>query len=193
MPLEQFPYTNFHELNLDWIVKIILECKDRLDDLEDAVDTLEDTVNTLTTRINGIDSSISSINNSITQMQGQIQELIISGGGSPYIIMPVEDPSALAEEKNGLLHTVLNNCTMLALSDEWDDMPSGETEGVFININTYGNLAEVENIADAENGSTITQYLFIEEHNCMYFRYVTKLANGTLDVSTWIRIPAPLA
>lgn len=25
MPLEQFPYTNFHELNLDWIIKKIKE------------------------------------------------------------------------------------------------------------------------------------------------------------------------
>lgn len=34
MPLEQFPYTNFHELNLDWIIKQIKENNIKIDELE---------------------------------------------------------------------------------------------------------------------------------------------------------------
>lgn len=47
MPLEQFPYTNFHELNLDWIISIVKEMKDSLvliDSLEEQFIALKDYV-----------------------------------------------------------------------------------------------------------------------------------------------------
>lgn len=31
MPLEQFPYTNFHELNLDWMIQAVKDVKDNID------------------------------------------------------------------------------------------------------------------------------------------------------------------
>lgn len=34
---EQFPYTNFHELNLDWILKKIKELDEKIDSIEDRI------------------------------------------------------------------------------------------------------------------------------------------------------------
>lgn len=34
MPLEQFPYTNFHELNLDWIIDEIKKARATQKDIE---------------------------------------------------------------------------------------------------------------------------------------------------------------
>ena len=34
---EQFPYTNFHELNLDWILKKIKELNEKVDSIEDRI------------------------------------------------------------------------------------------------------------------------------------------------------------
>lgn len=33
MPLEQFPYTNFHELNLDWIIQKVKYFDEHLDEI----------------------------------------------------------------------------------------------------------------------------------------------------------------
>ena len=35
--IDYVPYTNFHELNLDWIVKKVKECLEKSDELEDFV------------------------------------------------------------------------------------------------------------------------------------------------------------
>lgn len=37
MPFEQFPYTNFHELNEDWIIKTVKEVKDKAENIDASV------------------------------------------------------------------------------------------------------------------------------------------------------------
>lgn len=37
---EQFPYTNFHELNLDWIIEKIKEFKSEIDNIDDNITTI---------------------------------------------------------------------------------------------------------------------------------------------------------
>lgn len=39
---EQFPYTNFHDINLDWIIEALKELNDRVTDLEARVTALEE-------------------------------------------------------------------------------------------------------------------------------------------------------
>ena len=39
---EQFPYTNTHELNLDWVLNYVKETKDKTDDIDAAVTAAED-------------------------------------------------------------------------------------------------------------------------------------------------------
>lgn len=38
MPFEQFPYTNFHELNDDWIIKTVKEVKDKAENIDASVE-----------------------------------------------------------------------------------------------------------------------------------------------------------
>lgn len=42
---ENFPYTNIHELNLDWVIKIIKDLGLKVDDLDLKIDDLEDVIN----------------------------------------------------------------------------------------------------------------------------------------------------
>lgn len=37
---EQFPYTNFHELNLDWIIEKIKEFKNEIDNIDDNITSI---------------------------------------------------------------------------------------------------------------------------------------------------------
>ena len=37
---EQFPYTNFHELNLDWIIETIKEFKSEIDNIDGNITTI---------------------------------------------------------------------------------------------------------------------------------------------------------
>lgn len=39
---EQFPYTNYHDLNLDWIIEALKELDQRVTDLEARVTALEE-------------------------------------------------------------------------------------------------------------------------------------------------------
>ena len=41
MPFEQFPYTNFHELNLDWIIDKVKECLESNEELKEHVDNID--------------------------------------------------------------------------------------------------------------------------------------------------------
>ena len=38
---DKFPYTNFQELNLDWVLETVKELEDRVEELEDRVTELE--------------------------------------------------------------------------------------------------------------------------------------------------------
>ena len=38
---EHFPYTNFHDLNLDWLLKKVEELERRVEELERRVEELE--------------------------------------------------------------------------------------------------------------------------------------------------------
>lgn len=40
---DQFPYTNFHELNVDWLLKQMKEAKAKVDDIQAAIDDFNDT------------------------------------------------------------------------------------------------------------------------------------------------------
>lgn len=50
---EEFPYTNFHELNANWILKKIKEMKDDINELKTKVEDLETRVEALEGGNNG--------------------------------------------------------------------------------------------------------------------------------------------
>ena len=44
MIFDQFPYTNFHELNIDWLLEVIKDLDERITALEDASSTSASTL-----------------------------------------------------------------------------------------------------------------------------------------------------
>lgn len=69
---EQFPYTNYHDLNLDWVLQVVKEAKDILNNLHDVVTGIVDTrVSEFTKEIdkiqNYVDNEVNRINNELSQ------------------------------------------------------------------------------------------------------------------------------
>ena len=75
MALNQIPYTNVHELNLDWIIKKLQEFEARLDAIEDYGDEIE----ALRTAVHNLETSLSSfkstVNSSLTALNARCAAL----------------------------------------------------------------------------------------------------------------------
>lgn len=85
MPFEQFPYTNFHELNDDWILKTVKDVKDKTDAIDAAVATTEQNAEICTNiyeSINGIfvtPEMFGAVGDGVTDDSQAIQNAIDSG------------------------------------------------------------------------------------------------------------------
>jgi DNA repair ATPase RecN len=75
MALNQIPYTNVHELNLDWILKKLQEFEARLDAIEDYGDEIA----ALRTAVHNLETSLSSfksiVNSSLTALNARCTAL----------------------------------------------------------------------------------------------------------------------
>jgi len=75
MALNQIPYTNVHELNLDWILKKLQEFEARLD----AIENYDDEIEALRTAVNNLETSLSSfkstVNSSLTALNARCTAL----------------------------------------------------------------------------------------------------------------------
>lgn len=98
MPLfEHMPYTNFENINLDWILKTIKQ---------------HDTdISTLKTDVQNINGQITTINTTITEIQEQIGE---------FDITELEARVDAVEADCTVLHNSLNNVTLRVVADEGD-------------------------------------------------------------------------
>lgn len=64
---EHFPYTNFHQLNLDWIVRQLKKKEDRVEALEGRMDQAEADIDALEGRMDTAEGNITNLN---TQING---------------------------------------------------------------------------------------------------------------------------
>ena len=71
---EQFPYTNFHTINLDWIIKNVRICLDKIDTLNSDIKSLETYVKDYFKNLNVQDE----INNKLEEMaeSGELANII---------------------------------------------------------------------------------------------------------------------
>lgn len=67
---EHFPYTNFHQLNLDWIVRQLKKKEDRVEALEDRMDQAEADIDALEGRMDTAEGDIINLNNQINGSGG---------------------------------------------------------------------------------------------------------------------------
>ena len=85
MPFEVFPYTNFHELNLDTIIEYVTEIKNKTDDIDAAVTITEQNAEICTNiyeSINGIfvtPEMFGAVGDGVTDDSQAIQDAIDSG------------------------------------------------------------------------------------------------------------------
>ena len=76
---ENFPYTNFHELNLDWIIKIAKDFLDQYTHIQEIITSGETSLNEIIS--NGeeslsttIDTGIESLEEKATQLEGLLNQ-----------------------------------------------------------------------------------------------------------------------
>lgn len=91
MAFERFPYTNFHDLNLDWIIqqvntwaeqwKVVYTAYQEFDadlsEIFDDIDDLQARTDENTLRINNVESSAAQLNNAITALNDTVSALSI--------------------------------------------------------------------------------------------------------------------
>lgn len=144
--MDLYPYTNFHELNLNWILA------------------------------------------TLAKIQDQVNSMSL-----PYMQL-ITDPAILAGQVNNKLRGVLQNCIFNAVStDGWTDMPTGETDGMFMTMRYYNKDVEYPLIPDGSelvNDYKLIQF-FLKANVSggvttadAYFRTV-KSTNHTVVTSAW--------
>ena len=81
MAFEQFPYSNFHDLNLDWIIREVKKAIDGFKSLSNKTDNFEKTLNNALEYINNYFKNLNvqeEINNKLEEMKenGELADII---------------------------------------------------------------------------------------------------------------------
>ena len=154
MPLfEHMPYTNFENINLDWILKTIKQ---------------HDTdISTLKTDVQNINGQITTINTNITQIIEEIGEIDLSS---------IESRVSTLEGEYTSLHNSLNNVTLRLVSDEGDiaaNTGNIATNTTDISTNNDASIARdnalAARIASLERAHLHDIYNYYSEGNMLLF------------------------
>ena len=95
MAFEQFPYSNFHDLNLDWIIREVKKAIDGFKALSDKTDDFETTLNNALKYINNYFENLNvqeEINNKLEEMKenGELADIIASFLKAPNYYLSVQ-------------------------------------------------------------------------------------------------------
>ena len=107
----KYPYTDFHEMNLDWIVNKTEECVDTVSEFDTRLTTAEGNITNLQGRMTTAEGSITTLQSGVTSLQGRMTtaEGDISG---------LKTRMTTAE---GNISTLQTNVTNLSNHDETTD------------------------------------------------------------------------
>lgn len=94
MAFEQFPYSNFHDLNLDWIISEVKKAIERFKALSDKTDNFETTLNNALEYINNYFKNLNvqeEINNKLEEMKenGELADIIAAFLKAPNYYLSV--------------------------------------------------------------------------------------------------------
>lgn len=95
MAFEQFPYSNFHDLNLDWIISEVKKAIERFKALSDKTDNFETTLNNALEYINNYFKNLDvqeEINNKLEEMKenGELADIIAAFLKAPNYYLSVQ-------------------------------------------------------------------------------------------------------
>ena len=131
IPTRNFPYTDYHDLNLDWLLKHISEIDIDLEDLKRRIKILEDW------RI-VIDGDIITINNTIDDHSRRIANI---EGDIITINNTIDDHSRRITNIEGDITTILNNSTTFYIDlDDITKVKAGSLDGAVIDISDVSNF-----------------------------------------------------
>lgn len=207
LPLWKYPYTDFHDINLDWIIERIQEMYSIIDQkIADAVNPIITSVNALTTRVDNIDTLISglttrmntaeenitSINNSISTIEDNIEALTID------VESNTADITNLNEEVNSITTTVSTHTTEIA--DIYEKIAEIDPDtGLIVDANDFNIEEKSATILDpiynfsltgsSRNESFVIYPDLIPGTQSGYFTRVTMLEDATTHK---IKLPSEL-
>lgn len=112
MPLENFPYTNFHDLNLDWIISRVRHLQDQMNNLDPA--TVQQQLDAFALQLDAI--------------AALAQYALVP-------LTPTQIQNLIAELGTADLSKIEKNVAFVAsTADGWLDLPTGHAKDAFINL-----------------------------------------------------------
>lgn len=161
MPTEKkffnkYPYTDFHELNLDWVVNKTEECVEAVEEMDDRVTTLESSMTDMQRRL-------ATAEERIARQEQDIHGLSTSIGNIGTRVMDLEN----ADIQNASMLTGVSSV-----------MPSGTDVGINFTAETYedGQASQAEDVAVIPAASTTAAGVMVPEDKA-------KLNAFTVDAS----------
>ena len=89
-PLHKFPFSNFHELNLDWILNKLKEFDETLKQFRSELDEFRQTLETATQQIETNKNDIAELNQKYTSLEARVKALEDITGGVVYSVNNLE-------------------------------------------------------------------------------------------------------
>lgn len=208
---EGFPYTNFHDLNTDWIIKVVKDFLDQYTHIQQTIEDGETQLNNTTA------SGISSLENKTTQLEALLQAWYTTHSTdiANQLASAISDFNTSADNKaiatiasipadyttvatdsiayysavadissasNKLLKNINVNLILNATDQYWDDKPTSNN-AVFIN-QRYSSGYNVQTYIDS---STLDTYVRIVGRNGVVFNDwygITKSQIETLEANS---------
>lgn len=95
-PLHKFPWSNFHELNLDWILNKLKEFDETLKQFRSELDEFRQTLETATQQIETNKNDIAELNQKYTSLEARVRALEDITGGVVY--STTTEPTAQSDD-----------------------------------------------------------------------------------------------
>lgn len=79
IPISKYPYTDFHEINLDWVIERIQEMYSIIDQkIADALEPVNTDIAAIKARLDTVETDITGLNETVSNHTGQIEQISTS-------------------------------------------------------------------------------------------------------------------
>ena len=206
---EQFPYTNFHGVNLDWILNTIRDHETRivaleswkvvtdgrLDSLEDRMDTAENDIDALKGRMDTAESDIDALEGRMDTAETDIADL------EPRVTaLETQTPKSTADQSgfvlasdsagvgswkiNRKIYSISRTDLTLVNPAEWCDAFNAGAS-VYVELVGAGSMPTARSLVTACRSSSRYKVLYFRDQNTMFqqaFSFSTTVADDHLEI-----------